>query len=155
MIVRVPASSANLGPGFDTLGLALGLHLELGFEAPGADAVASRPTRPEPIGIGRRSSSTSMVSAFAANVSARGASLSRLVTATACAGDSDDPSPSMIATTLGRSSSNAAFTSPPRVLPPDPSRRSEPVSQRSGSSRNAATSGRAPASPTSRPIRRG
>ena len=46
MIVRVPASSANLGPGFDTLGLALGLHLELGFEAPGADAVASRPTGP-------------------------------------------------------------------------------------------------------------
>ena len=32
MIVRVPASSANLGPGFDTLGLALGLHLELGFD---------------------------------------------------------------------------------------------------------------------------
>jgi homoserine kinase len=26
--VRVPASSANLGPGFDALGLALGLHLE-------------------------------------------------------------------------------------------------------------------------------
>ena len=24
--VTVPASSANLGPGFDTLGLALGLH---------------------------------------------------------------------------------------------------------------------------------
>jgi len=32
VIVRVPASSANLGPGFDTLGLALGLHLELGFD---------------------------------------------------------------------------------------------------------------------------
>lgn len=30
MIVRVPASSANLGPGFDTLGMALGLVLELG-----------------------------------------------------------------------------------------------------------------------------
>jgi len=28
MSVRVPASSANLGPGFDTLGMALGLHLE-------------------------------------------------------------------------------------------------------------------------------
>ena len=26
--VRVPASSANLGPGFDTLALALGLYLE-------------------------------------------------------------------------------------------------------------------------------
>ncbi|MEP7202615.1 MAG: homoserine kinase [Ilumatobacteraceae bacterium] len=28
MIVRVPASSANLGPGFDTLGMALSLHVE-------------------------------------------------------------------------------------------------------------------------------
>ena len=28
-LVRVPASSANLGPGFDVLGAALGLHLEL------------------------------------------------------------------------------------------------------------------------------
>lgn len=31
MIVRVPASSANLGPGFDTLGMALSLHAELGL----------------------------------------------------------------------------------------------------------------------------
>lgn len=30
--VRVPASSANLGPGFDALGLALGLHLDCFFE---------------------------------------------------------------------------------------------------------------------------
>jgi homoserine kinase len=30
--VRVPASSANLGPGFDTLGLALAIHLECRFE---------------------------------------------------------------------------------------------------------------------------
>ncbi len=30
-IVRVPASSANLGPGFDTLGLALKIHLECRF----------------------------------------------------------------------------------------------------------------------------
>ena len=29
--VRVPASTANLGPGFDVLGLALDLHLEAGF----------------------------------------------------------------------------------------------------------------------------
>ena len=27
--VRVPATSANIGPGFDTLGLALGLHDEV------------------------------------------------------------------------------------------------------------------------------
>ena len=30
MLVRVPASSANLGPGFDTLGMALTLHAEVG-----------------------------------------------------------------------------------------------------------------------------
>ncbi|MBI1354748.1 MAG: homoserine kinase [Acidobacteria bacterium] len=30
--VRAPASSANLGPGFDTLGLALAIHLECRFE---------------------------------------------------------------------------------------------------------------------------
>ena len=30
--VRVPASSANLGPGFDTLGLALGIYLECRFQ---------------------------------------------------------------------------------------------------------------------------
>ncbi len=30
MIVRVPASSANIGPGFDTLGMALSLHVEAG-----------------------------------------------------------------------------------------------------------------------------
>ncbi|MFM7124135.1 MAG: homoserine kinase, partial [Actinomycetes bacterium] len=29
--VRVPASSANLGPGFDALGMALTLHLEMGI----------------------------------------------------------------------------------------------------------------------------
>ena len=30
-VVRVPASSANLGPGFDALGMALSLHLDVGF----------------------------------------------------------------------------------------------------------------------------
>ncbi|HET8546995.1 MAG TPA: homoserine kinase, partial [Bryobacteraceae bacterium] len=29
--VRVPASSANLGPGFDALGMAIGLYLECRF----------------------------------------------------------------------------------------------------------------------------
>jgi len=33
MLVRVPASSANLGPGFDTLGMALSLHAEVGLGA--------------------------------------------------------------------------------------------------------------------------
>ena len=31
MIVRVPASTANLGPGFDALGMALSLHAEIGI----------------------------------------------------------------------------------------------------------------------------
>jgi homoserine kinase len=29
--VRVPATSANMGPGFDTLGIALNLYNEFGF----------------------------------------------------------------------------------------------------------------------------
>ncbi len=37
--VRVPASSANLGPGFDVLAAALSLHLELEVEETGAFAV--------------------------------------------------------------------------------------------------------------------
>ena len=36
MIVRVPASSANLGPGFDTLGMALSLFAEVGTGGGGA-----------------------------------------------------------------------------------------------------------------------
>jgi homoserine kinase len=39
--VRVPASSANLGPGFDSLGLALGLHDVVVGEVSGADLVIS------------------------------------------------------------------------------------------------------------------
>lgn len=42
MIVRVPASSANLGPGFDTLGMALGLVLELGPVADGPVPAGAR-----------------------------------------------------------------------------------------------------------------
>lgn len=37
MIVRVPASSANLGPGFDSLGMALSLHLEASTDGPVGD----------------------------------------------------------------------------------------------------------------------
>ena len=38
-LVRVPASSANLGPGFDVLAAALGLHLEVEVEETGRFAV--------------------------------------------------------------------------------------------------------------------
>ncbi len=37
MIARVPASSANLGPGFDTLGMALALYAEVGLGPPAHD----------------------------------------------------------------------------------------------------------------------
>ena len=40
-LVRVPASSANLGPGFDAMAAALSLHLELEVEETGAFAVES------------------------------------------------------------------------------------------------------------------
>ena len=38
-LVRVPASSANLGPGFDVLAAALGLHVEVEVEETGGDLV--------------------------------------------------------------------------------------------------------------------
>ncbi|HTX31972.1 MAG TPA: homoserine kinase [Solirubrobacteraceae bacterium] len=38
-LIRVPASSANLGPGFDVLGAALSLHLELEVQETGTFAV--------------------------------------------------------------------------------------------------------------------
>jgi homoserine kinase len=38
MIVRVPGSSANLGPGFDTLGMAVALHAEAGVVSDDAPA---------------------------------------------------------------------------------------------------------------------
>jgi len=38
-VVRVPASSANLGPGFDCMGAALSLHLELEVTETGHFAV--------------------------------------------------------------------------------------------------------------------
>ena len=40
-VVRVPASSANLGPGYDAMAAALSLHLELEVEETGALAVES------------------------------------------------------------------------------------------------------------------
>ena len=37
MIARVPASSANIGPGFDALGMALGLYAEIGLVEDGSE----------------------------------------------------------------------------------------------------------------------
>ena len=42
MILRVPASSANLGPGFDALGLALGIYLDCRFEKAGRLFIQAR-----------------------------------------------------------------------------------------------------------------
>lgn len=55
MIVRVPASSANLGPGFDTLGMALGLTLELGVldERAPVEAKAVPDTHPSAVAFRR------------------------------------------------------------------------------------------------------
>lgn len=69
--VRVPATSANLGPGFDVLGLALGLHNDIAYEeadrvvvtvegegagrlATGADNVVARAARMAYDAAGRR-----------------------------------------------------------------------------------------------------
>jgi homoserine kinase len=46
IVARVPASSANLGPGFDALGMALTLYAEIGV----ADSTEPRPARAQPIG---------------------------------------------------------------------------------------------------------
>jgi homoserine kinase len=48
----VPATSANLGPGFDTLGLAIDLHLEVSVESAGSDEFAY-------IGTGRNAGAVS------------------------------------------------------------------------------------------------
>ncbi|HEV2075187.1 MAG TPA: hypothetical protein VGR10_03020, partial [Thermoleophilaceae bacterium] len=40
-LVRVPASTANLGPGYDALAAALGMHLELEVQETGEFAVES------------------------------------------------------------------------------------------------------------------
>lgn len=44
--VRVPASSANIGPGFDVLGMALSLHLEAGFGSSPADSIEASQNHP-------------------------------------------------------------------------------------------------------------
>ena len=52
--VRVPATTANLGSGFDTLGMALGLQNDVELEATGTAkswAYRSPPARPRPRGI--------------------------------------------------------------------------------------------------------
>ena len=45
-VVRAPASSANLGPGFDVLGMALDLHADVGLGPPPAGAHPLGPAHP-------------------------------------------------------------------------------------------------------------
>jgi len=49
MIVRVPASSANMGPGFDALGVALTLHAEVGAGEPPPGSAATDEHHPAAI----------------------------------------------------------------------------------------------------------
>ncbi len=51
MIIRVPASSANLGPGFDTLGMALSMHAEAGVIDGELPAGAQRIDQFHPAGV--------------------------------------------------------------------------------------------------------
>ncbi|MCB0967134.1 MAG: homoserine kinase [Ilumatobacter sp.] len=51
--VRVPASSANLGAGFDVLGLALTLHAEVGLGEPPTGAHRAEPTHPAAVAFTR------------------------------------------------------------------------------------------------------
>ena len=50
--LRVPASSANLGPGFDALGLALGIYLECRFRTAGQLTIQVRGRDAEQIPTG-------------------------------------------------------------------------------------------------------
>lgn len=54
MIIRVPASSANLGPGFDALGMALSLHAEAGVIDGDVPAGAQRIDQFHPAGVAFR-----------------------------------------------------------------------------------------------------
>jgi homoserine kinase len=54
VIVRVPASSANLGPGFDTLGMALSMHAEAGVIDGEVPAGAQRIDQYHPAGVAFR-----------------------------------------------------------------------------------------------------
>ena len=52
--VRVPASSANLGPGFDALGVALGIYLECRFRRSDTLAIQVQGAIARQISTGRR-----------------------------------------------------------------------------------------------------
>ena len=51
--VRVPASSANLGAGFDVFGMALTLHADVGIGEPPTDAAAADPHHPASVAFRR------------------------------------------------------------------------------------------------------
>src|SRR5215475_8932797 len=97
---------------------------------------------PEPLGTGCRSSSTTIVSALAANVSDDDKPPERVVNATACDGDSDEPIPSINARTDGNASSSAVLASPDKMLPPEPTSTSDDVSHLPGCASSVSSSGR-------------
>lgn len=96
--VRVPASSANLGAGFDVLGLALGLHLEVGLGPPPADGVAldeHHPTTKAFEAMGASTGATASLWIRSSIPMARGLGFSGAArvagAALAVAADADDP----------------------------------------------------------------
>src|SRR3984885_13042100 len=75
MQVRVPASSANLGPGFDSLGLALGIYLTCGFERAPRLSIRVRGRDAAQISTGEDNLIWRTALAVAADVGARGSDL--------------------------------------------------------------------------------
>jgi homoserine kinase len=72
MQVRVPASSANLGPGFDSLGLALGIYLTCRFQRAARLAIRVRGRDAEQISTGEDNLIWRTALAVAADVGAGG-----------------------------------------------------------------------------------
>ena len=68
--------------------------------------------------------------------------------AVACTGASEEPTASLMARTLGRDASSRSLMPAVRMLPPDPSRRTEDVSYELGRASRSSTSGRPLVSPT-------
>jgi homoserine kinase len=69
--VRVPATTANIGPGFDCLGLALDLWNEVWFSAEG-DRIEVTVEGPDPVGLPRDERNSSLgVPALCAEAAAR------------------------------------------------------------------------------------
>ena len=104
--------------------------------------VASRPTTPDPGATRRSAESKTTVSGRTANSIEEPAP-----NPTPCTGASDEPIASANPSTVGMAASRRALTSAERMLPPEPSSRTEDVSHAADS--RASARGRPLVSPTS------